>query len=37
MDFDLDKATIMCRKMILLKDYINEGYMRVLFHFDAKL
>ena len=26
--FDLDKATIICVKMILLKDCINEGYMR---------
>ena len=32
--FDLDKATIICIKIILLKDCI---YMRVLFHFDAKL
>ena len=37
MDFDLDKATIICIKMILLKDCINEAYMKVLFCFDAKL
>ena len=37
MDFDLDKGTIICIKMILLKDCINEGYMMVLFCFDMKL
>ena len=37
MGFDLDKATIISIKMFLLKDCINERYMRVLFHFDVKL
>ena len=31
MGFDLDKVTIICIKMILLKDCINEGYVEFYF------